>query len=391
MLFPEPIVPKLKRKVAMVSHDHTGHRYLHWMRHWRWLVVLGGVAALCTAPVAWAMRPVPEIDVATADLVARVADSDVTPYEGIFESRGGLRLPDLGRLEDELAPFTQTSRVRVWYAAPDTWRSDELLIGAERSVYRQPGGLWLWDSGTRRVVFSPREGTEPLRIPRLMDLNPAELGRRLLAEAEGETVVRIADRWVAGQASVGLRILPRSETSTIEAAELWVDPDTGVVTAVEIETGGTAPAFETAFTSLRFRTPEFDVLAFDPEGSGEPVRSAVTVDPVESVSRTSFVPLPQELAGLPRRNDPQAGLATYGEGLTVVNMFVIPQGNLGRQINSLPRVERPWGGEALVIPTSLVNIQILTVDGFEVVLSGTVEIAELDRIAGELVAQGAVA
>ena len=56
------------------------------------------------------------------------------PYEGLYQSRGGLRLPDLGRFDDEIAPFTQTSRVRVWYGATDRWRTDELLIGAERSA-----------------------------------------------------------------------------------------------------------------------------------------------------------------------------------------------------------------------------------------------------------------
>ncbi len=358
------------------------------MRHWRWIVVLGAVAALCALPVVVALRPVPATDVSTAELLARVADSADDAFQGLYESRGGLRLPDLGRLDDEVAPFTQTSRVRVWYAGPERWRTDELLIGAERSVYREPGGMWLWDSGTRRVVYSPREGTEPLRIPRLMDLSPVELGRRLLHESEGETIERIRDRWVAGHASAGLRIVPSDDSSTIEAVEVWVHPDTGVVTAVEIETGGTAPAFETAFVDLSLRLPSVEVMTFDPDGAGEPVRASATVDPVESVSQQSFLPLPQELAGLPRRNDPDAGLATYGEGLSVVNMFALPQGNLGRRINSLERTERPWGGEALVVSTSLVNVQILTIGGFDVVLSGTVTVAELDRIAATLVERG---
>jgi hypothetical protein len=358
------------------------------MRHWRWFVVLGAVVALCALPVVVALRPVPASALSTAEVVARVADSTDSSFEGLYESRGGLRLPDLGRFDDEIAPFTQTSRVRVWYQNPERWRTDELLIGAERSIYREPGGMWLWDSGTRRVVFSPREGAEPLRIPRLMDLSPAELGRRLLRESAGETVRRIDDRWVAGQASVGLRIEPADPASTIEAAELWVDPETGVVTAVQIETGATAPAFETAFVDLTFRQPSLDVMQFDAEAAGQPVRTSATVDPVESVSGSSYLPLPAELAGLPRRNDPDAGLATYGEGLSVVNMFALPQGNLGRRINSLPRTQRPWGGDATVVSTSLINVQIISLGGFDVVLSGTVDIGELDRIAGALVEQG---
>ena len=72
---------------------------------------------------------------------------------------------------------------------PDEWRADELLVGAERSVRREPDGIWTWDSGTRRVVHVTRTGDEPLRIPRLMDLSPAELGRRLLHDS-GDAVAR---------------------------------------------------------------------------------------------------------------------------------------------------------------------------------------------------------
>jgi hypothetical protein len=361
------------------------------MRHWRWIVVLGGVVALCALPVVIALRPVPESGLSTAEVVARVAESSTASFEGLYQSRGGLRLPDLGRFDDEVAPFTQTSRVRVWYSDPERWRTSELLIGAERSIYRQPDGMWLWDSGTRRIVFSPREGAEPLRIPRLMDLSPAELGRRLLAESGGETVVRIADRWVAGQASVGLRIVPSETTTTIESVDLWVDPDTGVVTAVEISTGGTAPAFETAFVDLAFSDPVVDVMQFDPTSTGEPVRTSATVDVIESASQTRFVTFPDELAGLIRRNDPNAGLATYGSGLSVVTLFALPQGNLGRRINDLPRTPRPWGGDAAVVTTSLINLQIIRVDGFDIVLSGTVDVSELDRIAGVLSAEGVTA
>lgn len=358
------------------------------MRHWRWLVVFGAVTALCLLPVVVALRPVPASGVTTDELVARVATSAAVPYEGLYQSRGGLRLPDLGRFDDEIAPFTQTSRVRVWYGATDRWRTDELLIGAERSAYREPGGIWLWDSGTRRILFSPREGDEPLRIPRLMDLNPAELGRRLLRESQGDTIERIGDRWVAGHASAGLRIVPEPGTSTIESVELWIDADRGVVTAIEIETGGAAPSFETAFADLSFRTPELAVMQFDPEPSGEPVRTTATVDPIEALAGQRFFDLPQELAGLERRNDPDAGLATYGDGLAVVNLFALPQGNLGRSISRLPRTDRPWGGEAIVVTTSLVNVQIVTVGGLDVVLSGTVPVTELDRVAGVIVERG---
>ena len=361
------------------------------MRQWRWAVVLGAVALLCSLPVIVANWPVTEPGIEPEALRTLVAGSAAQPFEGLFESRGGLRLPDLGRLDDEVAPFRTSSRVRVWYGGPEQWRADELLVGAERAVYREPGGLWLWDSGRRRIVFSPREVEEPLRIPRLMDFSPAELGRRLVRESDVESISSIPARRVAGRTGAGLRITPTSPSATIDHVDIWADPVTGVVLAVEIDTGGTAPVFETAWVDFRYATPDGDVVTFDPNEIDEPVREAVVVDAVESASATAFaLPFPDVLAGLPRRSAPQAALATYGEGLTVVNVLVVPQGGLGRRIAALPRVERPWGGEAALVETSLVNVQIARVGGFDVVLAGTVDVAELDRIAGVVAAAGSV-
>lgn len=83
------------------------------MRQWRWIVVLAGVAGLVTLPTAIAARPVdePHIDVET--LQQRILASADVAHQGLFESRGGLRLPNLGRFDDEVAPFAETRRVRV--------------------------------------------------------------------------------------------------------------------------------------------------------------------------------------------------------------------------------------------------------------------------------------
>lgn len=367
---------------------------------------MGSIVALVLLPVVAAQWPVDDPSISVAELSQRVTASATQPFEGVFRTRGGLRLPDLGRLDDEVAPFTSTSTVRVWYGASDRWRADELLIGAERGVYRQPDGVWFWDSGTRRIVFSPRAGDEPLRIPRLMDLSPAELGRRLVAETvrgplsdatnATASVRAIGARRVAGQTAAGLRITPTPPdptptatqpvtTSTIESVDLWADPETGVVLEVRINTGDAAPAFEAAFVDVEFRAPNLDVMQFDPTGVDEPVRQAAATDPIEQADQLPFVQLPDTLAGLPRRNDPTSGLGTYGSGLELVNLAVIPSSSLGRRISALPETERPWGGTAALLETSLVNLQILRVEGFAVVLSGTVTVAELDRIAGELV------
>ena len=59
-----------------------------------------------------------------------------------------------------------------------------------------------------------------------------------------------------------------------------------------------------------------------------------------------------------------------------------------RGIYALPTTERPWGGQAIVIETSLFNVEIVSLGALDIVLAGTVTVAELDRIAGEVVARG---
>jgi hypothetical protein len=359
------------------------------MRHWRWAVVTGAVAMLCSIPVIRANQPVDDPGVAVAELRERALASADQPFEGLFASRGGLRLPDLGRLDDEVAPFRTTSRVRVWYAAADRWRADELLVGAERSVRREPDGVWTWDSGTRRVVHVTRTGDEPLRIPRLMDLSPAELGRRLLHDAGDAELTAIDARRIAGHVGAGVRITPDDPAGTIRHADLWIEPDSGLVLGVAIDTGGTAPVLETSFADLSFTTPADGIIEFDAEAAGQPVREADSLDPVEAAGRLAIpLPFPDEIAGLPLRAEPVGTLASYGQGLAVVDVLVVPTGGLGRRINALPRDERPWGGRAAVVETSLVNAMITDVDGFDVVVAGTVTVAELDRIAEAVASTG---
>lgn len=354
--------------------------------------MIAGLAGLVTLPAAIAALPVAEPDIDPATLQERILASAAEPYGGLYESRGGLRLPDLGRFDDEIAPFAETRRVRVWYADPERWRADELSTGGERGYYREPGGLWIWESGNRDVEFYPRDVDEPPRIPRLMDLSPAELGRRIVRETVREPgaaeVAPIAARRIAGRVAAGLRITSDSPTTTISAVDVWADPSTGIVLAVEIFTGGTLATLETAFLDFSTDAPGAATLTFDPDETDVLVESEPRQDPVEVVAGTAFLPLPDELGGLPVRSDTAAGVRTYGDGFSIVSLFAVPQSALGRGLNSLPESDRPWGGRAIVLETALVNAQVVRLGGLAYVLSGTVTMAELDRIAGELTDEG---
>jgi hypothetical protein len=360
------------------------------MRHWRWAVVLTGVATLVAMPAAIASIDPENPDVDLSTLRTRVLESAAEPFEGLFESRGGARLPDLGRFEDQLKPFTETTRVRVWYTAPDRWRADDVTIGGERGFYRDPTGIWRWSTGSREAVFVARTGEEPLRLPRIMDLSPTELGRRLLKESANETVEMIDARRVAGTVGAGIRITPTAaSTSSITSVEMWADPETGVVLRVEIFTGSSLPIFETGYLELEIKEPNPDVLTFDPDEADDvEYEQRDSLDPVEQLVDAAFIPLPDELAGLPPRHAVSPAVKSYGSGLTVVSLVAAPRSALGRRLAFLPRSERPWGGSVILLEASLVNAEVIEIGGLSYILIGTVTVAELDRIAAELVATG---
>ncbi len=52
--------------------------------------------------------------------------------------------------------------------------------------------------------------------------------------------------------------------------------------------------------------------------------------------------------------------------------------------NTIPLVDRPWGGQARVVSTALVNAMAINVDGIGYVVAGAVTVDELDRLAAIL-------
>lgn len=369
----------------------AGTDIFEWVKYWRWAVVFAGTATLVAAPLVVARWPVRQPAVEVDALRTAVVDSQDEAFVGLVESRGGLRLPDLGRYDDEVAPFTQRTRSRVWYAAPDLWRASELLVGGERGTYREPAALWTWDSGDRDVERVPRTGDEPLRLPRVMDLSPAELGRRLVDEAGSSrmTVDAIPARRIAGHVGAGLRLEPPDDDSatTVDRIELWAEPGTGVVLGVEVYAGdGTGPpAFETHFVEVAFQRPADVDVRFAAADAAENYRIEERVaDPIEALGGITFAALPDEIGGLTRRTPRDQGVATYGSGTSQITVVAAPSGSLGRRLARLPRTDRPWGGQAVVVSTSLLNAQIVTIGGLDMVVAGTVTLAELDRLVDDL-------
>jgi hypothetical protein len=178
----------------------------------RWCVVAALVAALAATPatvgtVREHLGSPAAPDAPPAQLLARALGAGAVPHYAVAESRGALGLPELG-LEGVAGLLGGTTRTRVWWAGPAQWRVDTLTATGETGDYGAPGRLTTWDYEENRVTTTI--GTDPVRLPRAVDLLPPGIAVRFLRGlGPGDTVSALPDRLVAGAPGSGPRRRPR--------------------------------------------------------------------------------------------------------------------------------------------------------------------------------------
>ena len=359
-----------------------------WARSWRWLVLVGAVALLAALPALVAAMPVSAPALGAAELLAKVRGSTATPYQGYAESRASLGLPDLPVVGRQTALLGTTTRIRAWVASPTLWRVDELTAIGERDLYHDESGTMEWDSGSRRVERT--FGDPIVRFARPADLLPPELGRRLAAAATSEEVRPLPARRVAGMEALGLRITPRSPTTTVSRVDLWADPSSGLPVRVELTArGGGGPIIVTGFLDLRRQAPDASTVRFQVPPDAE-VNIDEAPDLARAVDRFSPFVLPDSLGGSPRRTEVASAASTYGQAYDLVAVLAFPA-RIGQRtrdfLEAVPSKQGPWG-RASEIATPLLNAMVFERDEAVFALSGTVGFHTLEGIAAQLARQG---
>jgi hypothetical protein len=352
----------------------------------RWLTVIASTAALALVPGVMGLIParVPTID--TAELLKRVVDSGHVSYSGLAVSHAGLKLPDVRGAGRLAALFGETTHMRVWYRDPFRWRVDEIHALGERDVYKDASGTWFWDSGNRQATRTL--GTETVRFARPADLLPSELGRRLASAAHPDELSHLAPRRVAGVDAAGVRITPHDDDSTLAHADLWVDPQSGLVVRAEVSARNmNEPIISTSYLDLEQHVPDLELMRFEAP-TGAEVNFSEAPDFARAVDRYSPYILPDLLAGESRRSEEARGAATYGEGYSLIAALSLPVRFLPEdRLTALPRVDGPWDS-ARVAESPLLNA-LTVVDGeVAFVLGGTVSARKLIDVATELTETG---
>jgi hypothetical protein len=352
-------------------------------------VVAAGVAALVALPPVMAALPARDSGVAAGALLRQIQASGRAGYSGYAEVVGGLRLPLTEEFSSLADLFGDRTRLRVWWRGERDWRVDVIEPTGETSLRRDALGAWTWDYEANQVT---RIDEPSLRLPRPADLDPAQLGRRLLAEAAAREVSRLPARRIAGRDAPGLRLRPGDPRATIASVDVWADPGTGAPVRVDVNgRGAHRPVVAAAFLEFDPRPPSAAVTRFAP-----PARAEVTYGQLSDLAASAdlFASLapPQELAGyrLRRRAEGLGGIGTYGRGVVVLAAASLPERISWPLRDQLRRARgvraAPAGLQLSVGPLSLL-LTDHTPGGRHWLLTGTVTAQTLQRAAAELAAR----
>lgn len=339
-------------------------------------MVAVGVAAIVALPTVVGALPAGGSSVSAATLLDRVRASAAVPYSGYAQSSGGLVLPVTSQFTSLADLFGDNTRMRVWWRSSDAWRVDTVNLNGESDVHQSGATTWTWDYEANTATYTNAQQPVTVRLPVAGDLLPSTLGRRLLSEANPDEVSRLAVRRIAGRDAPGMRLTPRTTSSTIARVDVWVDASTGIPLRVEVYGIGSGPAvMTTTFLDISTSAPAASTVAFDPP-SGAKLRSADTPDVAAAISQFGRPVLPAQLAGV-ARNDalPKVGaISLYGRGVTEFAAVPLPgrtTRSLRQQLEKTPGVVKD--GDRLSLTIGALSLLVTPVSGDDSwLLTGTV-------------------
>jgi outer membrane lipoprotein-sorting protein len=300
----------------------------------RWAVAAVLIAALAALPYVASQLPAGGSPIAAPTLLTQLQGSESISYSGYAESTGSLALPvTTGQFSTIANLFGSSTQLRVWWRGDQDWRVDEITPAGEDDLHAQGASVWSWDYESNTAQLQQNAVAVAARLPRADDLVPANLARRLLSQATGAEVTRIASKRVAGHTAAGLRYTPAAAQSTIARIDVWALPGTGLPVAIAVYGKGNPTAIvSSTMLDLSTATPSKSTTAFVPP-AGAKTSTEQASDLLALASRIQDVPVPGELAGLARDSvSPTSSAVTvYGTGVTV--LVAIPVfGRTGRQI-----------------------------------------------------------
>ena len=344
----------------------------------RWTLVALAVAFVVLVPMAVRALPVHDEPMSAADLLSRIRSADDAAYAGTVDVHGRLGLPVSDHFTDIADLLGSDTRLRVWWRSAADWRVDRLLATGEIDLFHHGEATTRWDYERAEA----QTGIDPaIRLPRSADLLPPALAHRVLNDAQPDELTRLPARRIAGHDALGLRLEPSDPHTSIDHVDLWADPHTGLVLAVDAFGTGTQPALSTSFSTVDLTRPAAGVTRFR---AAPGVHRSVddVLDIADAANQFAPVVPPASVAGLTRSASSQGAVGIYGAGLAqVMTLPLRPQdaGYLAEQLRDL-RGTRRGGvsrccGWVLSASTSCVPTRLSTSGGWSPARSPTTRLS----------------
>ncbi|MEI8406138.1 MULTISPECIES: LolA family protein [unclassified Kribbella] len=337
----------------------------------RWLVpvtavaVVAGVGTLGPV-VADASPKLP--DITAQELLTKVQTAKVDGLSGTVRSAADLGLPALPGVEGgSQIPdlLTGEHTARVAFASPDKARVSVLDSMAERVWTTDGKTAWAYDSSEREAVkltlpARTNRPSKPEVKPESYD--PSAVAKQFLAAIDPTTKVEVngTDK-VAGRDAYKLRLVPKTDKSTVGSVTLAIDSKTWVPLEVTVmPRTGSDPAVQLGFSSVSFDVPAASTFTFTPP-KGVKVKE-------EKVPANRQAPTPvKPPSGIDKPVKPSGDdkPTVIGEGWESVVAFrdveLTRTGPLGQLLANARTVEGSWG-KGKILTSKMVNA-LITDDG----------------------------
>ncbi|MGC3001346.1 LolA family protein [Streptomyces sp. G35A] len=353
------------------------------------VTVMGVAAATIGLVPALADSGDPDLPkITAAQLIEKIAKSDVEQLSGTVKITTDLGLPDLGGLESSLASGAMeqgeggssadpsarltelasgTHTLRVAADGPDRQKVSILEDAAEYSLIHDGKDVWGYDSksnevyhGTVDEAAGDREHQPPA--------TPKDFAEEALKSVDDTTSVTVdGTAQVAGRDAYKLVVEPRQSGSTVGAISIAVDHETGMPLKFTLtpSSGGSA-VVDVGFTQVDFGRPAASTFDFTPPKGAEVTEDGELDHGREHAGKPERTPKSEE--DLAKGPD---GLKVLGEGWNSIATFDtggegLPTGeaggDLGGFLGSLGDRVKGDFGTGTVFSTRLVNA-LITEDG----------------------------
>ncbi len=358
------------------------------------VTVMGVAAATIGLVPAIASSGDPDLpDITAAQLIEKIAKSDVEQLSGTVKVTTDLGLPDLGGMESSLtsgalgqggdgssadpsAKLTElasgTHTLRVAADGPERQKLSLLDGSEEYSLIHNGKNVWGYDSKSNEVFHGTVDEPAGERGEHQPPATPKDFAEEALKSVDDTTSVTVdGTAQVAGRDAYKLVVEPRQSGSTVGAISIAVDHETGMPLKFTLTpASGGAAVVDVGFTKVSFARPAASTFDFTPPKGAKVTEEGALEEAERHAGKDSGRPgkAPESEEDLGEGLD---GMKFLGEGWNSVATFDtggpgLPAGGTGSDLDGFlgslgDRVKGDFG-TGTVFSTRLVNA-LITEDG----------------------------